>query len=394
MDGDEDLYVGSGGYEFKKDDSLLLDRLYINDGIGNFTKLPNALPRLAGSTSCVKPADIDGDGDMDLFVGGRVVPFEYPVSPISAILLNNGNGIFTNATGNICSALLKAGMITDAVWADINNDRQPDLITVGEWCPVKIYLNNHGKLADVSSQFIHFPSKGFWNTIQADDMDNDGDIDLILGNQGLNNQFHAGVQEPMELFYKDFDGNGSVDPLLCYYIQGKSYPAYSLDDITQPLPSLKKKYLHNSVFANAVFNDFFTEDQMNGMDTLTANNLSTVYLENDYNRTFNVKQLPTEAQYAPVNAIAIADLNNDGKKDLLLAGNSLFTRIKFSRYDANHGMLFYGDGKGNFMYVPQYKSGLHIKGEVRAVCLIDDILFFGVNNSKVITYRVPFFNYN
>jgi hypothetical protein len=389
MDGDQDVYVGSGGYEFKPGDNLLLDRLYINDGKGNFTKAPNALPGIAGSTSCVKAADIDGDGDMDLFVGSRVIPQGFPFSPISTILLNNGKGIFTNATVSVCTALQKASMITDAVWADVNNDHQPDLITVGERCPVKIYLNNKGKLTDASSQYIHFPSKGFWNTIRAEDMDNDGDIDLVLGNQGWNNQFHASEQEPMELFYKDFDDNGSVDPFLCYYIQGKSYPAYSLDDVTQQIPFLNKKYLHYSIYADAQFSDFFTKDQMKGTDTLTVQNLSTVYLENDRNKTFTVKQLPIEAQYAPVNAIAITDINNDGKKDLVLAGNSLFNRIKFSRYDANHGMLFYGDGKGNFTYVPQYLSGLQVKGEARSLCLIDRTLFFGFNNSKVITYRIP-----
>jgi hypothetical protein len=390
-DGDQDLYVGSGGYEFQPNDSLLLDRLYVNDGKGNFIKRQNGLPLFAVSTSCVKSADIDGDGDIDLFVGGRVVPGGYPASPVSALIINDGKGFFTDATATICSAIKKCGMITDAVWADINNDHQPDLITVGEWCSIKIYLNNHGKLSDASSQYIQFASKGFWNTISAADMDNDGDIDFIIGNQGLNNQYHASEQEPMQLFYKDFDGNGSVDPLLCYYIQGKSYPAYSLDDITQQLPFLKKKYLHYPVFADAVFNDFFSEEQMNGTDTLTAQNLSTIYLENDHNKIFNVKPLSLEAQYAPVNAITVTDINSDGKKDIILAGNTLFTRIKFSRYDANHGMLFYGDGGGNFTYIPQYKSGLNIKGEVRAMCLIDHTLFFGVNNNKVTSYTIPSF---
>lgn len=385
-DGDNDLYVGSGGYEFAANDSLLQDRLYLNDGKGNFAKSSNALPAFTASTSCVKPADIDGDGDMDLFVGSRIVPGNFPASPVCQILLNNGKGIFSNATATVCAALQNAGMITDAVWCDINNDHQPDLITVGEWCPVKIYMNNNGKLTDASSQYLPVACTGLWNTIAAGDMDNDGDIDLIAGNQGWNNQFHATVQEPMQLFFKDFNQNGSVDPILCYYIMGKSYPAYSLDDIAFQVPSIKKEFLHYSAFAEATFDDLFSASEKRGMETLTVNNLSTLYLENNNNKNFIATPLPAEAQYAPVNAITMADINHDGKRDLILAGNNLHTRIKFSTYDANRGALFYGDGKGNFTYQPQYKSGLQLKGMVRSSCTIDGIIFFGMNDGKLLAY--------
>lgn len=239
-DGNKDLYVASGGYEFNDSDTALQDRLYLNDGIGNFTKKENALPKMLTSKGCVKAADIDGDGDMDLFVGGRVVPGKYPTAPRSYILLNDGKGNFTDATKNVCSALEQAGMITDALWADLNNDKQPDLIVVGEWMPIKVFINQKGRLTDASSTYIHFASSGWWNKIYPADMDGDGDTDLIIGNCGENTQFHPTEQEPMTIYYKDFDNNGSIDPILCYYIKGVSYPAASRDDITEQLPGLKK----------------------------------------------------------------------------------------------------------------------------------------------------------
>jgi hypothetical protein len=387
-DGDNDLYVGSGGYEFAPGDSLLMDRLYLNDGKGNFSRSLHALPPLAFSTSCVKAADIDGDGDQDLFVGGRVVPGQFPLSPGSFILVNNGKGIFTNQTATICPVLQKAGMITDAAWVDLNQDHQPDLVTVGEWTPIKIYLNKGGKLEDASQQFIKFASNGWWNTIAADDFDGDGDVDLIVGNQGLNNQFRVIEKEPIELCFKDFDGNGSLDPILCYYTNGKSYPAYSRDDITDQLPYLKKKYLEYTNYSNADLNDMFSTAEQQGMQKLSAQVMETVYLQNNGRNGFTVRQLPIEAQYAPVRAILSIDINKDGHKDLILAGNDDFTRIKFSRYDANHGMLFLGNGKGGFDYVPQFRSGFNVRGDTRSILHVNDFLLFGMNNSKVMAYHI------
>ena len=193
-DGDLDLYVGSGGYEFAENDAALQDRLYLNDGKGNFKKSANALPQMLTSTGCVSAADINGDGDMDLFVGGRVVPGKYPLAPQSKILLNNGKGVFTDATKQIAPQLLNIGMVTDALWLDINGDHKKDLIVVGEWMPIKIFINQNGKLVDASSQYIKFQSTGWWNTIAAADFDGDGDSDLVIGNCGLNTQFKASAR--------------------------------------------------------------------------------------------------------------------------------------------------------------------------------------------------------
>ncbi len=384
-DGDMDLYVGSGGYEFMPGDPALQDRLYINDGKGNFSKKENTLPIMLSCTGCVSVADIDGDGDMDIFVGGRCMPGQYPLAPECKILLNDGEGNFTDATANVCPAIAKAGMTTGAVFADINKDGRPDLIVVGEWMPPKIFINEDRKLIDASSTYIKFPANGWWNTVYAADMDNDGDIDLILGNQGLNNQFMADDQYPMSMYYKDFDGNGSVDPFLFYCIDKISYPAFSRDDIVQQVPMLNKKYLDYNAYADVTKENMFTKEQLNNAGELKASNLSTVYLENT-GKGFTAKPLPIEAQYAPVYAVLATDVNKDGNKDLVLAGNNTFTRIKFSRYDASHATLLLGDGKGNFTFSPQWQSGLNVTGNCRAAVTTGNKIFFGMNNSKVLTY--------
>ena len=366
-DGDKDLYVGSGGYEFAEDDPALQDRLYINDGKGNFLRKENALPAMLISTGCVKGADIDKDGDIDLFVGGRLVPGKYPVSPESKILLNDGKGNFIDVTATIAPALKKIGMVTDAVWIDLNKDETPDLVVAGEWMPIKVFINQKGRLVDQSSSFIHFANTGWWNRINATDMDGDGDTDLIIGNCGLNTQFYVSEKEPITIHYKDFDNNGSVDPVLCYYINGVSYPAASRDDLTDQLPRLKKKFLEYKNYANATLHDLFSENELKDAAALKAETMQTVYLENTGTNGFALRTLPLQAQYAPVYAIAAADVNNDGKKDILLAGNNTWTRIKFGRYSANHGILLTGDGKGNFNYVPQTKSGLNLRENVRSM---------------------------
>ena len=390
-DGDMDLYVGSGGYEFSENDTALQDRIYINDGKGNFIKDERALPLFLTGTSCVKAADIDGDGFEDLFVGGRVVSGKYPQSPGSKILYNNGKGKFTDVTQSAAPALSKIGMVTDALWLDVNGDKKKDLILVGEWMPIKIFINQNGKLIDASSEYIHFASTGWWNTITAADFDNDGDTDLLIGNCGLNTQFKVSGKEPATLYYKDFDGNGAVYPILCYYINGTSYPAASRDDITDQVPTLKKKFLEYHDYANATINNLFNPDQLKGAGLLKAENMQTVYLENKGKDGFVIKPLPIEAQYSPVYAIGIADVNHDGNKDIILAGNNAWTRIKFGRYRANHGVLLLGDGKGNFTYVSQFKSGLNLRDDIRSMQIIHSKknikVLFGANDTFIKSYE-------
>lgn len=390
-DGDKDLYVASGGYEFNENDSAFQDRLYINDGKGNFSRKENALPRMLASKACVKAADIDNDGDMDLFVGGRVVPGKYPTAPRSYILINDGKGIFTDATATICKALEQPGMITDAAFSDVNNDKRPDLIVVGEWMPVKIFINEKGKLTDASSQYIHFANTGWWNRIKAEDMDGDGDEDLIIGNFGLNTQFHVNEKEPMTIYYKDFDDNGSLDPVLCYYIGGVSYPANSRDDLADQLPGLKKKFLEYKRYAVATIKDIFPPEELKDAGILIAETMQTVYLENLGSKGFSQHTLPLPAQYSPVYGIVTEDINGDGKKDILLAGNNTWTRIKFGRYSANHGVLLLGNGKGDFTYATQTESGLNIRGNVRSLQKIkigkSQNIIAGINDGNAILIK-------
>ncbi|MES3017684.1 MAG: VCBS repeat-containing protein [Bacteroidota bacterium] len=391
-DNDLDLYVGSGGYEFEKDSQLLEDRIYINDGKGGFSKSKANLSTTRISTGSVKSSDIDADGDIDIFVGGRVVPGMYPSTPESRLLINDGKGNYSDGTSKIAPAIKNIGMVTDAIWIDVNNDKREDLIVVGEWMPVKVFLNKNGKLADASSTYIKFASTGWWNRIYADDMDGDGDKDLIIGNLGLNAQFHASEKEPMELYYKDFDENGSIDPILCYYIKGVSYPAASRDDLMEQLPSLKKKFLKYHKYSTATITDLFTPEQLGDVKVLKSEILETVYLENT-GKGFSLKKLPVEAQYAPVYGIAALDVNSDGKKDLIFAGNNSWTRIKFGHFTSSNGTLLTGTGTGQFSYVPQWKSGLKIRGNVRSLQVARSDkdtrgqLILGINDSPAMTIR-------
>jgi hypothetical protein len=390
-DGDLDLYVASGGYAYNDTSTLLRDRLYMNDGRGNFSKNERALPDVRISSSCVKAADIDQDGDLDLFVGGRLIPGKYPLPADSKILINNGKGTFSDETDRLAPALNHLGMVTDAVWVDVNKDKFPDLVVVGEWMPIHVYINEQGVLKDQSGQYIKFPSSGWWNTIMADDFDGDGDEDLILGNVGLNAQFGATTQKPLSLYYGDFDGNGSVDPIFCYFIGDTSYPAASKDDMIQGLPSLARQFPEYHRYARATIDDILTPDQLKTATQLHADLLSTVYLENN-SSGFALKDLPREAQYAPVYAAVSLDVNHDGHKDFILAGNNSWTRISFGHLTASHGMLFLGDGKGNFTYVPQRMSGLRIRGDVRSMSVIPvgktQEVIFGINDAetKVVSF--------
>ncbi|MFT4155863.1 VCBS repeat-containing protein [Parafilimonas sp.] len=390
-DGDKDLYAASGGYEFNEQDRLLQDRLYLNDGKGNFTKSIKALPALYASKGTVAAADIDNDGDTDIFVGGRVVPGKYPLTPESAVLLNNGKGVFINATNSVASSLQHAGMVTDAAFIDINNDKQPDLVIAGEWMPIKIFINQKGKLTDASEQYIHFASNGWWNKIITADFNNDGYTDMVIGNVGLNTQFKVSADEPMTLMYKDFDNNGSIDPILCYFIQGKSYPAAFRDDLTDQLPYLKKRFTSYSSYADATISDIFSNEELKDAQVLKAQTMQTVLLQNEAGKAFAQKELPIQVQYAPVYAMAATDVNDDGNTDLILAGDNSFTRIKFGNYRANHGITLLGDGRNSFTYLPQYKSGLNIRGSVRSLQAVSAknnlYVLFGMNNDTLQVYK-------
>lgn len=389
-DGDWDLYVTSGGYEFAPDDPHLQDRLYINNGKGNFSRVAQALPQMLTATSCVSAADIDNDGDMDIFAGGRLVPGNYPLPARSYILENDGKGNFTDITQTICPELFQPGMVTDALWTDINGDSRPDLMVVGEWMPVRVFTMKDTKLEEVTGGLEN--SEGWWNVISAADMDNDGDIDFVAGNYGLNSQIKVSPTEPATIYTKDFDNNGTIDPILCYFLEGKSYPMAWKDDLIGQLPKLKGKFIRYSDYASATISDIFSSEEMKDASILTAQTFRTSYIENLGNNQFRIRALPIEAQVSPVYAIALKDINADQYPDILLTGNLLGTRVQLGSYDGNHGVILEGNGEGNFSPVPPSLTGLKIKGEVRDMLFAEDsegeILIILRNNQQPEFYRL------
>lgn len=386
-DKDLDLYVVSGGYEFTPGSPKLKDRVYINDGKGNFTRKENALPGIVMNKSCARPCDIDGDGDMDLFIGGSIVPGKWPEATPSHILINDGKGIFTDATSTYQKDFSSPGLVKDAVWTDVNKDGIKDLVVAGEWMPVKIFINNKTKLEDKTSTYIPLESNGWWNKIIAADFDNDGDEDLVIGNYGLNSQLKASAKQPATLYSMDIDGNGTVDPVLNSFVQNQSYPFITMDDINAQAPVLKKKFYDYNTYADATMKEIINPDKLETIKPLQVFEFATVYLENT-GKGFVRKELPVQAQYGPVYAMGVMDANRDGKPDLLLLGNNQYNRIRLTQYDANYGQLFLNDGKGNFSYVPQYQSGLSIKGEVRGALIIDKKILVGINNQPVQSYQL------
>lgn len=388
-DGKPDLYVCRGGYgNVLPDDSRLQDRLYLNDGKGHFTKSPDALPTMLSSKSCVRVTDCNADGKPDLFVGGRVVPGRYPEAPRSYLLINDGKGHFTDQTAQLAPTLAQIGMVTDAAWVDLNADRKPELVLVGEWMPVTVLSWANNQLTDQTNTYFDKPYRGWWNTLLIDDLNNDGKPDLVVGNQGLNTQCRASDQEPAELIYKDFDKNGKIDPILCFYIQGKSYPHPTRDELLDQLGMLRHRFTNYDSYANATLTDVFTSDELSDAQKLTANELRTVCLLSNASGKFTEKVLPLAAQVSPVFTITPLDVNHDGHKDLLVCGNATQVRLRFGRSDANFGLLLQGDGRGNFTAVPQTKSGFQITGDVRRVIPIGNTLLFGINQQPMRAYQL------
>ena len=392
-DGDMDLYVVSGGNDFDTDSPELQDRLYFNDGKGNFKRKVGAIPNMLTSGSCVLSSDFDNDGDLDLFVGGRLVPGRYPTAPRSYILQNDGKGNFKDVTSSINPDLENPGMITDALWTDFNGDGNFDLIVVGEWMGIRVFENRNAKLVEISESCGTKESEGWWNKIISGDFDNDGDMDYVVGNFGLNSQLKASISEPVTLYAKDFDNNGSIDPIMCSYVMGESYPVFSKDDLTGQLSGLKAKYVNYSDYADQKITDIFSTEQLKGATVLKANNFSTTYMENLGNNKFKLSQLPARAQFSPVYGILVDDFNGDGNPDLLLGGNFYGSRVKYGRYDAIKGLCLLGDGKGNFKSLDVDQSGLNIDGEIRDIAKVTladkrEIILFARNNAGTIVYKI------
>jgi hypothetical protein len=365
-DGDLDLYIATGGNEFAAGSESYLHRLYKNDGSGNFQVDSEALPYIKTSGSCVTAADFDKDGDLDLFVGGRNTPREYPLPGQSYILRNDGD-VFTNVTKRVSPALEAIGMVTAALWTDFDKDGQVDLIVVGEWMPISFFKNERGTLRDVTATTGLTNTSGWWNSLVAGDFDNDGDTDYVAGNLGLNSKFKASAQEPVTIYAKDFDGNGNIDPVIGYYIQGHNYPAAARDGLTDQIVSMRRRFTSYTDYADVTFDKLFTEEEIKDAYVGRSYTFSSSYIENLGNGKFSIRALPVQAQFAPVFGMVASDYNRDGNLDLLLVGNSHASDTGTGYYDASNGTLLAGNGKGGFAAVAAKAAGFSVRGDAKAM---------------------------
>jgi hypothetical protein len=376
-DGDLDLYTASGGYEFAPGNTNYHDALYLNNGTGIFSLERNALPHNFASKSCVRAGDYDKDGDLDLFVAGRVDPWNYP-KPASGFIYRNdskdGKVIFTDVTATAAKALHNIGLVCDATWSDFNNDGWVDLVITGEWMPVVFYKNNKGTFEDVTGQSNIADKKGWWTSIAPGDFDNDGDIDYIVGNLGLNSFYKASAKYPVSIYAKDFDNNGSFDAIPTLYLPTsqedttkREYPAHVRDDMTKQLISFKSKFQNYSSYANATFDKMFTPDEMKDVLKLQVNEFSNSYIRNDGNGKFTLTSLPMATQYSCMNGMQAEDFDNDGNLDLLVIGNDYGTEVSVGQYDACNGWFLKGDGKGNFKPLSIMESGWFVPGNAKAL---------------------------
>ncbi|WKN42414.1 VCBS repeat-containing protein [Tunicatimonas pelagia] len=390
-DGDEDLYVVSGGNEFAPQSAKYQDRLYLNDGNGAFALAADALPTLRNSGSKVYPEDIDQDGDLDLFVAGRHIPWSYPEPASSTLLLNEG-GKFTDVSDQLCPDLKNIGMVNDAVWVDFSGDGRQDLVLAGEWMPITLLQNDGNTFTNVTANYELEGSTGWWFSVAAADMDGDGDQDVIAGNLGMNYKYQASDEEPFEVFYYDFDENGSKDVVLAYYNFGIQYPLRGRSCSSQQVPMIKDKFKSYDLFASADLVDVYEENALEESLNYRANTFASVYLENTGNGTFKQHVLPAEAQFSSVNDILIADYNQDQNLDILLAGNLYGSEIETTRNDAGVGLVLLGDGQGKFQTLTPAASGFFVPSDVKDMAVVQSTrgkqVLVGSNNSQVQIFRL------
>ena len=359
-DGDLDLYIVSGGSEIHQGSDTYQDRLYINDGKGNFAK--GILPKTISSGSCVVPFDFDEDGDLDLFRGGQVMPHYYPKAPRSYLLVNE-NGKFVDRTQNIAPALAETGMVNSAIWADINGDKKAELIVAGEWMPIKIYEYTSGKLNEVAEKYGLSKTEGWWNKLVADDLDGDGDMDIIAGNLGENYKFKATIEKPFEVYAKDFDNSGTNDIFLAKYNGDVQVPVRGRECTSQQCPMIAKKFPSFLSFAESDLKTILGEDIETALH-YQAHLFSSVILVNE-NGKFSITKLPLEAQFSTVNCIMIKDFDADGKKDILIAGNKFDVEVETTPADASPGVFLKGLGNMNFKSTKPLESGFFVPYNVK-----------------------------
>lgn len=376
-DADLDILVAGGGYGASGNSKVYQDKLLINDGHGNFIIDTTALPPNFASKSCVRVSDFDHDGDLDLFIAGRVNPWKYP-EPVSSFLYRNDskNGVakFTDVTNTIAASLTRIGMVCDAVWTDFDNDGWADLILAGEWMPVKLLKNNKGVFNDISSASGINTQVGWWSSIVPGDFDNDGDMDYIVGNLGLNSFYKANDKYPVKIYANYFDKNDSYDAIPTIFLPAsqtgsikKEFPVHTRDDMTKQLISFRSKYQNYKSYASVSFDKMFTNEEMKNALVLQANNFSNSYLVNLGGGKFQISSLPSAAQYSCINGMVAEDLDADGNLDILISGNDYGTEVSVGRYDACNGILMKGNGKWGFNSQSILQSGWFVPGNGKAL---------------------------
>ncbi len=369
QDGDEDLYIVSGGNESSVNSERYEDRIFENKS-GTFQLVKKALPKIYVSGSIIVPFDYDGDNDLDIFVGGRQFPGRYP-SPVSSYLLRNDSKpneiLFKEVSAKNFPDLKNLGMVTDAIAIDIDHNGAKDLIVVGEWMPIRLFLNNNNTFKDASSSFGFDNTTGWWNTIEAGDFDKDGDLDLVVGNLGLNYKYKASQEKSFNIYSDDFDDNGSFDIVLGYYQGNNIYPLRGRQCSSDQMPFIKKKFPSYDAFGKASLAQVYGNEKLDGAIKYKAKTFASTYFENTGKNNFKAKPLPNWAQKTSVNAIVLEDFNNDDHLDMLLAGNLYNSEVETPRNDSGFGTLLFGDGKGAFRSEKLLKTGLYINGEVKNI---------------------------
>lgn len=368
--GSLDLYVVSAGNEFSGRSDALRDRLYINDGSGTFRRAPDALPDTMFANGAVAaPADFDGDGDIDLFVGSRAVPRAYGKTPTSYLLENDGSGQFSDVTDEVAPELRHVGMVTDAVWTDVRGSDALDLIVVGEWMPITVFEQKNGHLVDRTEATGLSDTEGWWSAVHATNLDGEKPSDLIAGNFGQNSRLRASPTTPVELFRHDFNGDGDPDPVLTRYNDGTRYPWADRDLVLERFPSLREKFPTYESFGAAQLEDLFPQRDIESARVETARTFATTHLEKQADGTFQVRPLPSKAQFAPVYGTLTHDLDADGSPEVLLGGNFYGVRPKQGRYDASYGTLLDRTG-GEWVAPSPAETNLYLDGEVRALRVV------------------------
>ena len=388
-DGFQDLYIGMSGNEWPEGHKNLRDRLLINDGKGNFKDESFRLPAFFQHTGAITSADFDKDGDEDLFIGNHFISGKYGISPKSYLLINDGKGYFSSLSGK--KGFDVSGMVTDAKWVDLDGDNWLDLLIVGEWMPVRIFKNEQGILNEIKNTSLENTS-GWWQTIEIADVDNDGDNDVILGNQGENTRHQPSKEFPMYLYVSDFDNNGTLDPLIAYQSKKGIFPIHSRDELIKQIPSLKKKFVKHEDFAGKTISQILGAEMLRKSNRLEVTLFSSISLENMGNFNFNIKKLPKEAQFTPIYSILATDINGDNLPDLITGGNNEETAPYFGTYDAGRGLVLLGKGGANFSPLSAEKSGLNISGQIRDIKKLNlqrtMHLIIGLNDDKALLYKL------